>query len=134
MNYYFWKWSNGETYCKSPLQTRTFDILPNMTNDIDNNYNSTTNFGYCVRSQTDAMSQQQTLTNAIQQSLYQEEFSNSDINISKREELDTKLSNRELVFQRGTNPFSTNSYVDDVIARDIYLKPINTTQGKITET
>jgi hypothetical protein len=113
MNYYFWKWSNGETYYKSPLQIKVVEDRNNMINRVDNNYDSA--------------------QNAIQQSLYQEEFSNSDINISKREELDTKLSNRELVFQRGTNPFSTNSYVNDVITRDIYLKPINTTQGKMKE-
>jgi hypothetical protein len=48
----------------------------------------------------------------------------------KREELQTKLSDREMIGQRGYNPFNTNgNYVNDIVNRDIYLKPINTTQS-----
>ena len=38
--------------------------------------------------------------------------------------------------QINVNPFLQNSYVNDVVTRDIFLKPINTTQGihKISET
>jgi hypothetical protein len=50
---------------------------------------------------------------------------------SKRESLDNKISDRELVSQRGTNPYSMQtSYVNDVVTRDMFLKPINTTQGR----
>jgi hypothetical protein len=55
-------------------------------------------------------------------------FSNIE---SKRESLDNKMSDRELISQRGTNPFSMQtSYVNDVVTRDMFLKPINTTQGR----
>ena len=41
------------------------------------------------------------------------------------------MSDRELISQRGTNPFSMQtSYVNDVVTRDMFLKPINTTQGR----
>ena len=48
-----------------------------------------------------------------------------------REELDSKISDRELVFQRGINPYMpNNNYTNDVVARDIFLKPQNTTSEK----
>jgi hypothetical protein len=41
------------------------------------------------------------------------------------------MSDRELISQRGVNPFSAQtSYVNDVVTRDMFLKPINTTQGR----
>jgi len=53
---------------------------------------------------------------------------------NKREELDTKMSDRGLTQQIGFNPFlDNNSYVNDIAVRDEFLKPINTTQG-ITRT
>ena len=51
---------------------------------------------------------------------------------SKREELDTKISDRGLTQQIGFNPFlGENSYINDVAVRDQFLKPINTTQGEM---
>ena len=51
----------------------------------------------------------------------------------KREELDNRVADRELVQQRGANPFLTSqsTYVNDIIVRDMFLKPINTSQDKI---
>ena len=49
---------------------------------------------------------------------------------NKREELDSKMANRDLTQQIGFNPFlGDNSYINDITIRDQYLKPINTTQG-----
>jgi hypothetical protein len=49
---------------------------------------------------------------------------------NKREELDSKMANRDLTQQIGFNPFlGENSYINDISVRDQYLKPINTTQG-----
>jgi hypothetical protein len=54
---------------------------------------------------------------------------------NKREELDSKISDRHLVQQRGFNPFlSENNYVDDMSIRDQFLKPMNTTLDKIKNT
>lgn len=48
---------------------------------------------------------------------------------NKREELGNKLADREMVQQIGFNPFlSETNYVDDILVRDQFLKPINTTQ------
>lgn len=39
--------------------------------------------------------------------------------------------NRALISHRGTNPFlSQNNYVNDVGARDLFMKPINTSSFK----
>jgi hypothetical protein len=81
--------------------------------------------------------------NAINQSLADDSFFNQDsdlINITnsmfsrnqnasgtRREDLDTKIADREMIAQRGVNPFLQTSYVNDVVARDMFLKPINTT-------
>jgi hypothetical protein len=59
--------------------------------------------------------------NAINQSL--EDY-------SRRENIDEKLSDREMMAQRSGNPFFQTSYVNDIVTRDMYLKPINTTQGR----
>ena len=49
---------------------------------------------------------------------------------NKREELDSKISGRDLVQQIGFNPFlGETNYVNDIGIRDQFLKPINTTQG-----
>jgi hypothetical protein len=130
MNY--WKWSNGETYYQSARK-------------------------YPVKETTTAGLNYDTKVNAIEQSLAEDmpssmgfnEYNNeymginssnsssnnfSDLEIvpeSKRESLDNKISDRELVSQRGTNPYSMQtSYVNDVVTRDMFLKPINTTQGR----
>lgn len=111
-----WKWSTGEAYYKSARPEK---------NEIQQEQ------GYDSQ------------VNAINQSLADESFFNQDsdlINITnsmfsrnqnasgtKREDLDTKIADREMIAQRGVNPFLQTSYVNDVVARDMFLKPINTT-------
>ena len=117
-----WKWSIGETYYKS--------ARPEKEDRQDKT---------CYDSQI----------NAINQSLDDDFFSNQDndlINITnsmfsrnqnsngtRREDLDTKIADRELVSQRGVNPFLQTSYVNDIVARDMFLKPVNTTIGREKE-
>jgi hypothetical protein len=116
--YNTWKWSKGEAYYKS------------------------------ARLEKQEEKEQETIgydsqTNAINQSLADDSFFNQDsdlINITntmfsrnqnssgtRREDLDTKIADREMITQRGVNPFLQTSYVNDVVARDIFLKPVNTT-------
>jgi hypothetical protein len=50
---------------------------------------------------------------------------------NKREDLDTNMADRDMVQQRGNNPFlSETNYVNDVSIRDQFLKPISTSAGK----
>ena len=119
MNY--WKWSKGEPYYKSARLTK-------QTNTSEKTF--------------EYDSQQ----NAINQSLADESFLNTDTEMiditnsmfsrsenglgTRREDLDIKMAGRELVSQRGVNPFLQTSYVNDIVTRDMFLKPINTTQGR----
>ena len=106
----FWKWTLGEPYYKSAIKERAVAI-PNNNLDYD--------------SQQNAISQSLDFTNDIQSLDFKNENANT------REELDDKMSGREHVQQRGANPFmQQTSYVNDIVVRDMYLKPLNTTQGK----
>ncbi len=122
--YTTWKWSRGDVYYKSARQDKN-----EKQHNVNMEYNSQ--------------------INAINQSLADEPFLNQDgdlINITNsmfsinqnagetnREDLDTKMAVREMIAQRGVNPFLQTSYVNDVVARDMFLKPINTTFEKIKE-
>ena len=103
MDLYFWKWTLGEPYYKSARVETT-----------DSN-----------------VTEYDTQQCAINQSLADDHDHNTFSN--KREEIDNRAAGRELVQQRGANPFLTSqsSYVNDIVVRDMFLKPINTSQDKI---
>ncbi len=114
--YNTWKWSTGEAYYKSARSE------PKEQEKLS--YDSQ--------------------TNAINQSLADDSFfnQNSDISIfsrnqnlsgTRREDIDLKMADREMISQRGVNPFLQTSYVNDVVARDMFLKPINTTVDNAKE-
>jgi hypothetical protein len=113
--YTTWKWSIGEPYYKS-------ERLQKNENLKEEEYDSQ--------------------LKAINQSLSDDPFFNQDttLNISntmfsrnqntdetRRENIDSKISDREMIAQRGFNPFLQTSYVNDVVVRDMFLKPVNTT-------
>ena len=63
----------------------------------------------------------------MNQGLYNNDFRQS----SKREDLDNKISGRELVQQCGYNPFMENSnYTNDISVSNQFLQPQNTTLGR----
>jgi len=107
-----WRWSNGEEYLKS---ARRREIQKQEQSQEESQFSEDN-----VISQT-----------AIYQSLngFDTTFSrNENSSGNRREYLDNKISDREMLFQRGTNPFlKTTDYVKDVVARDMFLKPKNTT-------
>ena len=115
--YKSWKWSTGEAYYKSARREK----------------------------QTQQYDSQQ---NAIKQSLEDDPFNHDSelINITntvfsrnqnssgtRRECLDMKMSDREMIAQRGVNPFMQTSYVNDILAHDMFLKPVNTTFERTKE-
>ena len=114
-----WKWSNGEENIKSP---RMKPILTNTEESKDT-----------LIQTTDGNVMTQCLEeNSYDFFTFEPLFSRNDNESSKKmEDLDDKISNRELIFQRGTNPFlNSSNYIQDVVARDIFLKPKNTTFEK----
>ncbi len=108
-----WKWTIGEPSEKTPVpkyntyynDTRQHAIQQSLEDDM------------CEP----MFLQSHTLTNKV----------------TSRDENDERLASREMMFQCGTNPFlqqigtNVNSYVNDVITRDMFLKPINTSIDKI---
>jgi hypothetical protein len=51
--------------------------------------------------------------------------------INRREDIDEKMSERSMLAQCGTNPFlNNNNYVQDVVTRDMFLKPMNTSTAE----
>jgi hypothetical protein len=105
MDFYFWKWTIGEPYYKSAR--REVKVGKEYKPEV---------------------SEYDTQLNAINQSLSDDLEPSNNV----REELDNRAAGRELVQQRGANPFLTqqSSYVNDIVVRDMFLKPINTTQGR----
>jgi hypothetical protein len=54
---------------------------------------------------------------------------------NKREDLDMKMSDREMIQQIGFNPFLTSTnYADNITISDQFLKPINTTEDRVKNT
>ena len=51
---------------------------------------------------------------------------------NKREEIDTKMADRDMIQQIGNNPFLTETnYVNDISIRDQFLKPIHTAGDRV---
>jgi hypothetical protein len=119
-----WKWSTGEAYYKSARPEKKLE----QNTDTNANTNSLE-----YDSQRNAINQ--SLADYSQDSdlidITNSMFShNQNTSGTRREDIDIKMSDRELISQRGVNPFLQTSYVNDIVTRDMFLKPINTTQGK----
>ena len=102
-----WKWSVGSSYYKSARPEKQMS---------KSNSNSTQ-------------------LNAISQSLDEDPFVTtfSRNQNARREDLNEKMADREMVSQRGENPFLQTNYVNDIITRDTFLKPQNTTFERAKE-
>ena len=112
-----WKWSTGETYYKSAKLEKKVEeqVYDSQKNAINQSLADECFFN------------QDSVTNSM--------FSrNQNASGTKREDLDTKIADREMIAQRGFNPFLQTSYVNDIVTRDMFLKPINTTFEKSKET
>ena len=121
-----WKWSNGKSYKKSKrvsenntseelfIQQEKEDFLNKKNEDI----------AYSI-----SLNHDENTWDILNQGLY-----NGFEKTSKRETLDSKIANRELVQQTGFNPFlNETNYVQDIEVSNLFLKPINTTQEKEKE-
>ena len=114
-----WKWSNGIPYKKSKRFNK---------NDITEEEHI---------AEQDELFSRKVEESAYSTSLNHDENTWDILNqgflkqSNKREALDDKIANRELVQQKGFNPFLNDSnYVEDISNSDMYLKPINTTQER----
>ena len=109
-----WKWTKGEPYERTRRSKISNELeSKQFTKDMEKSaYTSSLNYD-------------ENTWDILNQSLSGSGFKVSN----KREELDTKISDRDMVQQIGFNPFLNESnYVNDVSIRDNFLKPVNTTQ------
>jgi len=141
---YHWRWSNGDTYYKSARQGKTTSNSNTNSNQMNNivasDYFSETAFtNENLNMGNEFSRQQKTIQTSLSEAplMYDDELinitnsmfsKNQNISSTKREDLDNKISDREMIAQRGFNPFTQNNYVNDVSTSDQFLKPINTTQ------
>jgi hypothetical protein len=131
---YCWKWTLGESYYKSarPEKHSNNNDNNNVMEPIDNTYNAinqSLDENSLALSNYNFDNEMIGITNSV--------FSRNQTDLqnnSKREDLDTRIADREMIAQRGINPFlTTSNYVNDISASDNFLKPINTSSGKPVE-
>jgi hypothetical protein len=122
-----WKWSNGKSYKKSKRPNNT-NTNSNIIEEEEYNQAQDEIFNKKIEETAYSISlnHDENTWDILNQGLYNG-FSKS----SKREALDDKISDRELVQQKGFNPFlSDSNYVEDIEVSNLYLKPVNTTQER----
>jgi hypothetical protein len=113
-----WKWSNGIPYKKSKRVNKN-DIIEQDQDEIFSKKIEESAY-------TTSLNHDENTWDILNQGIY-----NGFTQSSKREELHDKIANRQLVQQKGFNPFLNESnYVQDISNSDMYLKPINTTQER----
>ncbi len=112
-----WKWTKGEPYERS----RRLKHVQELENKQFSEEMDTSAY-------TSSLNHDENTWELLNQSI-----ANSGFKVSnKREELDSKIADRDMVQQIGYNPFlGVSSYVNDISIRDQFLKPINTTQGSM---
>ncbi len=130
-----WKWSTGEYYERSRRPSKISTTVQQNKEKIEQNMDvikensaylnslnvDTNGWGYNLENQY--------INNIIDSS------ASASINyqsFNKREENVLRVADREMMCQIGRNPFLDNSsdYVNDVAARDLFLKPISTSLDK----
>ena len=116
-----WKWTKGEPYERSKRIFKETEQIDNekFNKEIEKSAYST------------SLNHDEYTWDILNQNSSGNGFKVSN----KREDLDLKIADRELVQQIGGNPFlSDTNYVDDIATRDNFLKPVNTTQGRTKNT
>ena len=113
-----WKWSNGEPYKKSkrPVKNNTSEEQIEDQDEIFSKNIEDTAY-------STSLNHDENTWDILNQGFLKQS--------SKREALDNKIADRELVQQKGFNPFLNESnYVQDISNSDMYLKPVNTSQER----
>jgi hypothetical protein len=112
------KWTKKEPYERSRRPTKQTQKESPVTSSYEAFSDE-----LAISAYSSSLNHDENTWDILNQSIYNE-FKNTN----KREDLDDKISQRELIQQRGTNPFLQNTnYLNDMNVRDTYLKPRNTT-------
>ena len=113
-----WKWTKGEPY------ERSRRIFKEQEEKDSNKFNKEIE----QSAYSSALNHDENTWDILNQTSSGNGFKVS----SKREEIDTKMADRDMIQQIGNNPFliETN-YVNDISIRDQFLKPINTAGDRV---
>lgn len=113
-----WKWTNGQPYERSK-RLRQEDNTPIVCKYMNES------------AYTSSLNHDENTWDMLNQQFANSKGSGSGSG-SKRDEIETKLSGREMMQQIGCNPFLNNhSYVDNITMQNKYMKPMNTTTTDI---
>jgi len=116
-----WKWTKGEPYERSRrvFKEETEKDSEKFNKEIEQSAYSS------------ALNHDENTWDILNQTLSGNGFKVSN----KREEIDTKMADRDMIQQIGNNPFlSETNYVNDISIRDQFLKPINTAGDRVKNT
>ena len=113
-----WKWTKGEPYERS---RRIFKEQPEKDSEKLNKEIEQSAYATSLHHDENTW-------DILNQTLSGNGFKVSN----KREEIDTKMADRDMIQQIGNNPFlSETNYVNDISIRDQFLKPINTAGDRV---
>ncbi len=127
-----WKWTKGAPYAKSKRAIKNRPNSQNQNvcdldlgnqevyNDIEKSTKNAEKSAYSI-----SLNHDENTWDILNQGLYNNDFRQS----SKREDLDNKIADRELVQQCGYNPFMENNYADDISQ---FLQPQNSTLSTLS--
>ena len=116
-----WKWTKGEPYERS---RRIFKEQPEKDSEKFNKEIEQSAYATSLHHDENTW-------DILNQTLSGNGFKVSN----KREEIDTKMADRDMIQQIGNNPFLTETnYVNDISIRDQFLKPINTAGDRVKNT
>jgi hypothetical protein len=113
-----WKWTKGEPYERS---RRIFKQQEEKDSEKFNKEIEQSAY-------SSALNHDENTWDILNQTLSGNGFKVSN----KREEIDTKMADRDMIQQIGNNPFlSETNYVNDISIRDQFLKPMNTAGDRV---
>lgn len=146
-NLIFWKWSVGDGEHMERSLRKNAKVYPEFVNENSDTAQQETQpvTDGCIENMAYTQSMQCDSTNWSDSNdimFLEHQFKLASNN--KREESYNKMAEREMVTQVGMNPFlhqnvetqtqTQNTYIQDVINRDLFMKPVNTNIEKpITE-
>ena len=119
-----WKWTKGEPYERSRRPIKQEQEQEQEYLEKDSKFSKEIE----QSAYTTSLHHDENTWDILNQTIVNNGFKVSN----KREELDSKIANRELTQQIGFNPFlsNQNNYAEDISIRDQFLKPLNTSEER----
>jgi archaellum component FlaC len=133
MKFVEWKWSNGEKAERTPRPPP----IQNRTQNVDEDYNTyevhdeNQVVNRCLTSAEDMLGLREIMDQGQQQLM--NEFQRQP---NKREDTYNRMAEREMVGQRGMNPFfsqndnNNSGYIEDLMNQEQFMKPISTSMER----